>query len=164
MEKYVSRFEERNFDGTGPSGAGPLTGRMLGVCNSEDNNEEEELDQDFGSIYADDTLIDDSVGEYVGNDIYGDPEYDDDDEDAFASVYEEYKKEAKLSEADTDDKKTKEAIKAIIKTNWGGDNKEQGKAAELIKGLSFSDSSIANAFMKDLNKVTDAMDLSKYGV
>ena len=162
MKKYVSRFEERNFDGTGPSGAGPMTGRMLGGCNSEDNNEEEKLDQDFGSIYADDTLIDDSVGDYVGNDIYGNPEID--DEDAFASVYEEYKKEAKLSEADTDDKKTKEAIKAIIKTNWGGDNKEQGKAAELIKGLSFSDSSIANAFMKDLNKVTDAMDLSKYGV
>ncbi len=64
----------------------------------------------------------------------------------------------------TDDKKAKDGIKALIDTDWGGSDKEQGKASEIIKGLSFNDSKIANDFMDDLNQLTDKMDKSKYGL
>jgi len=72
-------------------------------------------------------------------------------------------KEEELNEESEDDK-AKNSIKGIIEKDWGGDNKEQYGAAQLIVGLSGNNSKIANDFMDDLNKLTDKMDLSKYGI
>ncbi len=101
-----------------------------------------------------------------------DDEYEDmeDDYSIDAGVYESVKEDSKNKlvegklEEKSDDEGAKSGIKAIIDTDWGGSNSEQGKASELIKGLSFNDSDLANKFMSDLNKLTDKMDLSKYGI
>ena len=66
------------------------------------------------------------------------------------------KKYKSLFKEDENDKSA-EAIKDLVDTNWGGSNEEQGKAAEIIKGLSFSDSSVANKFMKKLDTLTSGL-------
>lgn len=53
--------------------------------------------------------------------------------------------------ADVDVKKV---IKDLMDTNWSKDNESQGKAAQLIRGLAFSDEDLANFFMKELDKAT----------
>jgi len=58
--------------------------------------------------------------------------------------------------------KAAEMIKELIDTDWGGDNAAQGKAVQLLKGLSFSDEPAANKFMKELDKVTSGMDSNNY--
>jgi len=45
-------------------------------------------------------------------------------------------------------------IKDLEATNLSGSNKEQGKFAQMIKGLAFSNEEISNQFMKELDKVT----------
>lgn len=47
------------------------------------------------------------------------------------------------------------AIKALIDAKPSDDNKDQGKFAELIKGLAFSDEPEATAFMKKLMAKVD---------
>ena len=42
----------------------------------------------------------------------------------------------------------KDAIKELVDTNWSKDNSTQGKAVQLLKGLSFSDDPLANKFME----------------
>lgn len=100
------------------------------------------------------------------------PEYSDELSDKMGKRYKshfesnesESEKEELEEEKGGNESSAKSAIKELIKTNWGGNNKDQGKAAEMIKGLSFNDSDVANKFMDDLNKLTDKMDLSKYGI
>jgi hypothetical protein len=58
--------------------------------------------------------------------------------------------------------KAAEMIKELIDTDWGGDNAAQGKAVQLLRGLAFSDEPQANAFMKELDKVTSGMNSDDY--
>lgn len=69
-----------------------------------------------------------------------------------------------LEEEKSDEEKAKDAIKGIIEQDWGGSNSDQYAAIQLLSGLSSNNSDIANKFMSDLNKLTDKMDLSKYGI
>jgi hypothetical protein len=70
------------------------------------------------------------------------PEDEDEDED-------EDDKDKKTENEDDD--KALSSIKDLIELNWSKDNDTQGKAVQMLKGLSFSDSSIANDFMKELD-------------
>lgn len=69
-----------------------------------------------------------------------------------------------LEEEKSDEEKAKDAIKGIIEKDWGGNNKDQYGAVQLLSGLSSNNSDIANKFMDDLDKLTNKMDLSKYGM
>lgn len=53
--------------------------------------------------------------------------------------------------------KAKQAIQALIDTDWSSDNESQMKAVQLLKGISLSDAPEANAFMKKLDKFTSGM-------
>ncbi len=48
-------------------------------------------------------------------------------------------------------------IKELIDTSFGGSNKEQMKAVQLLKGLATSDDPKSNKFMKELDKLTSSM-------
>ena len=48
-------------------------------------------------------------------------------------------------------------IKELIDTGWSGNNEEQMKAVQLLKGLATSDDPKSNAFMKKLDKFTSGM-------
>jgi len=54
-------------------------------------------------------------------------------------------------------------IKELIDTSFGGSNKEQGKAVQLLKGLAFSDDPMSNKFMKSLDKFTSSLDNKDFG-
>lgn len=56
----------------------------------------------------------------------------------------------------------KEIIKELIKTDWGGSNEEQGKAVQLMRGLSFSEDPLADKFMDKLNKITSDFDFEDF--
>ena len=73
-------------------------------------------------------------------------------------------KEKKEIKEEDSTKKAQDAIKGVIEKNWGGSNDDQYAAVQLLSGLASNDSKEANAFMDDLNKLTDKMDLSKYGI
>lgn len=49
-------------------------------------------------------------------------------------------------------------IKDLIDTNFSGSNEEQGKAAQLFKGLAFSDDPRSNKFMKAIDDFTSSLD------
>lgn len=49
------------------------------------------------------------------------------------------------------------AIKALIDTNFSADDKAQGKASNIMKGLLFSDDPKAKAFVKKLDKMLSGM-------
>lgn len=51
----------------------------------------------------------------------------------------------------------KTIIKELIDTSFGGDNKSQMKAVQLLKGLATSDDPASNAFMKKLDKWTSGL-------
>jgi len=75
------------------------------------------------------------------------------DEKGFESIKEE-----------DETKKAQDAIKGVIEKDWGGSNKDQYAAVQLLSGLASNNSDEANTFMDDLNKLTDKMDLKKYGI
>jgi len=54
-------------------------------------------------------------------------------------------------------------IKELIDTSFGGSNKEQGKAVQLLKGLAFSEDPLSNKFMKALDKWTSGLDPKDFG-
>jgi len=47
-----------------------------------------------------------------------------------------------------------DAIKELSDTNWSKDNESQGKAAQLFKGIAFSDDPLSNEFMKLMDKAS----------
>jgi len=53
-------------------------------------------------------------------------------------------------------------IKALISKSFGGSNKEQMGAVQLLKGLALSDDPRANKFMSALDKWTSSLDASKF--
>jgi len=55
-----------------------------------------------------------------------------------------------------------EIVKELIDTSWGGDNKEQGKAVQLLRGLAFSDEDVSNKFMAALDKFTSGLDIKDF--
>ena len=81
----------------------------------------------------------------------------------YVNKYSEAKKK-EVKEDESDEQKAKDSIKGIIDKDWGGSNEDQYASAQLITGLAGNDSKVANDFMDDLNKLTDKMDLSKYGI
>ena len=50
-----------------------------------------------------------------------------------------------------------DAIKWLIENDWGKDDKSQGTASQMFKGLSFSQEDIANSFMDEVNKFTSSL-------
>lgn len=65
-----------------------------------------------------------------------------------------------LSEEEGTD--TQAIIQELISTNWSGSNDEQGKAAQLFKGLAFSDDPAANAFMKKVDEFTSSLNAEDF--
>ena len=57
----------------------------------------------------------------------------------------------------------KTIIKALINTDFGGSNEEQGKAVQLMRGLAFSDDPISNKFMQAINAFTSKMNPDDFG-
>jgi hypothetical protein len=55
------------------------------------------------------------------------------------------------------DPKVDDIIKELINTGWSGDNENQMKAVQLLKGLATSDDPKYNAFMKKLDDFTSGM-------
>jgi hypothetical protein len=75
---------------------------------------------------------------------------------------EKYKaKWSKEEEIKEEADKAIDAIKWLIENDWGKDDKSQGTAAQMFKGLSFSQEDIANKFMDEVNKFTSGLK-SKY--
>ena len=62
----------------------------------------------------------------------------------------------------TEEVDVKKIISDLIDTDFGGSNEEQGKAVQLMRGLSFSDDPLANKFMKAVNKFTSNMNKDDY--
>lgn len=58
--------------------------------------------------------------------------------------------------------KAKDAIKAIIETDWGGSNEEQYKNIQLMIGLAGNDSDIANDFLEKINKFTSSLKVEDF--
>ena len=58
-------------------------------------------------------------------------------------------------EEKSDSQKTSGAIRALIDAKPSDDNDDQGKFAQLVKGMSFSDDPDATAFMKKLMGMVD---------
>lgn len=54
-------------------------------------------------------------------------------------------------------------IKELIDTSFGGSNKEQAKAVQLLKGLAFSEEPESNKFMKALDKFTSGLNPKDFG-
>lgn len=54
------------------------------------------------------------------------------------------------------------AIKGLIDSNFSGSDDEQGKAAQLMKGLFFSDDPSAKKFVKALDKFTSSLDAGDF--
>lgn len=54
-------------------------------------------------------------------------------------------------------------IKELIDTSFGGSNKEQAKAVQLLKGLAFSDDPLSNKFMSALDKFTSGLNPKNFG-
>jgi len=120
--------------------------------------QEYEIEKDFDDV---DTISEPDIN--IPSSIFDSPEIDNVSEFE-DDIYQFESAPKKRVTEQTEEEKAKKAIKEIIKTDWGGSNKEQGKAVQLMRGLSFNDSDVANSFMDDLNKLTDKMDLSKYGI
>lgn len=140
------------------------------------------MDTDNTYIEDPDLIIDDNIYDGDENDFISDEDFDtklDDWEAGYSEgydagysdalehstedIYESVEKE-KIKEEKSEEEKAKDAIKGIIEQDWGGSNSDQYAATELISGLASNNSDIANKFMDDLNKLTDNMDLSKYGI
>ena len=66
----------------------------------------------------------------------------------------DFKEYLDLNEAED---KAKQAINALIDTNWSSDNEAQMKAVQLLKGIALSDAPEANAFMKKIDNFTSSM-------
>ena len=60
-------------------------------------------------------------------------------------------------EINEEDKKAIDSIKWLIDNDWGKDDKNQGIASQMFKGLSFSQEDIANKFMDEVNKFTSTL-------
>lgn len=71
-------------------------------------------------------------------------------------MYKSIFKKNKLKE-ETEEEKAKKSIEEIIKTDWGKSNESQGKISQIFKALSFNDSTLANSFMDDVNKLTTSL-------
>jgi len=56
----------------------------------------------------------------------------------------------------------KEIIGELIDTGWSGDNEEQMKAVQLMKGLATSDDPVSNEFMKKIDEFTSGLDVSEF--
>lgn len=54
----------------------------------------------------------------------------------------------------------KQVIQDLINTESSDDNQEQGKLAQLVKGLAFSEDPRSDAFMK---RLTDMIDMDNFG-
>ncbi len=61
-------------------------------------------------------------------------------------------KKKEKEEVDESEAAAKKAIKALMDTNFSGNNEAQGKMAQLIRGLAFSEEDISNKFMAELDK------------
>ena len=61
------------------------------------------------------------------------------------------------NEAKGGEGKALDIIKELIDTSWGGDNEEQAKAVQLLKGLAFSEEELSNNFMKALDEFTSGL-------
>jgi hypothetical protein len=70
--------------------------------------------------------------------------------------YNEKLKESRVK-INEEENKAKQAIKALIDTEWSSDNAAQMKAVQLLKGIALSDDSEANEFMKKLDKFTSGL-------
>jgi len=66
-----------------------------------------------------------------------------------------------FNEKDSDTNVSK-IISDLIDTDWSGNNEEQMKAVNLLKGLATSDDEKANKFMKDLDSLTSKMSKEDY--
>lgn len=55
-----------------------------------------------------------------------------------------------------------EVIKELIDSDFSGSNEEQGKAAQLFRGLAFSEDESANKFMKALDKFTSGLNADDF--
>lgn len=55
-----------------------------------------------------------------------------------------------------------EIIKDFIETNWSNSQESAGKAVNLLKGLAFSDDEKAKKFIKDLDELSNTMNVSDY--
>ena len=53
-------------------------------------------------------------------------------------------------------------ITDFIDINWSKDDKSAGKAAQILKGLAFSDDPKAKKFIKDLDTLSNSMKASTY--
>jgi len=62
-----------------------------------------------------------------------------------------FKKYGKKAESLTEAVDIKKIIAALRDTDWGDDNKAQGKAVQLLRGIAFSDDPLSNKFMKALS-------------
>ena len=63
---------------------------------------------------------------------------------------------------ESDEAKTKSAIKELIDTKWSGSNEEKMKAVELLRGISLSDTDMANNFMKKLDSLTSGLKVEDF--
>lgn len=68
--------------------------------------------------------------------------------------YEEEKKDK--------DPKVQKMIKDFIEIDWSKDQDSAGKAVNLLKGLAFSDDPMAEKFIKDLDKLSNTMNVEDY--
>ncbi len=66
-------------------------------------------------------------------------------------------KENKIKFLENEEEKAQDSIDKIIDMDWGKDDKNQGIFAELVKGLSFSQSDKANKFLDKINKYTNSL-------
>jgi hypothetical protein len=67
------------------------------------------------------------------------------------------KKILEKNSSDVRESKSSASIKALIDTNFSADDKEKGKAAELLKGLFYSKDSEAVEFVKNLDAMLSKM-------
>jgi hypothetical protein len=68
-------------------------------------------------------------------------------------------KKIRLSEEDVNVSKV---ISDLIDTKWSGSNEDQGRAVALMKGLAFSDSPLANKFMKAMDDFTSGLNKADF--
>ena len=75
----------------------------------------------------------------------------------YVSKFEEDVDESTELKEETGEEKAKSAINLLIDSNWSGSNAEQGKAVQTFKYLAFSDSPLANKFMKKIDTYTNSL-------
>jgi len=83
-----------------------------------------------------------------------------DDYSIDAGVYESVKEESKnlLAEGKLEEAESvSNTIGTVIDTNWGGSNKEQLRAVQMLKFLATSDDELSNKFMSALDSATSKM-------